>query len=425
MKVSVFPSPLSGSVTAPASKSCMQRACAAALIKGGKTIIHNYGISNDDNAALDIIKKLGATFEISNGNLMITSNGVFPKDEIINCGESGLSVRMFTSIAALSTLPLNITGTGSLLERPMRFFNEIFPQLNVNIKNNEGKLPFKIEGPLIPKDIIIDGSLSSQFLTGLLFAYSASNAKDVTLTVTNLKSKPYIDLTLDILNKFGMKVPINANYESFYFDSTTIYSSEISCDYAIEGDWSGAAFLLVAGAIAGPIKVKGLDVLSTQADKEILSVLKECGCALEISDTDIYVGPGLLKPFNFDATECPDLFPPLVTLATYCKGISVIKGISRLTHKESNRALTLKEEFEKLGVTIDLINDDMIIHGGGKINGAIVHSHHDHRIAMACAAAALKAENEIEILDADAINKSYPNFYEHLELLGAKIKIDR
>jgi 3-phosphoshikimate 1-carboxyvinyltransferase len=423
MNVSVFPSHISGSIQAPASKSCMQRACAAALIKGGKTIIHNYGISNDDNAALDIIKKLGATFEISNGNLIISSNGVLPSDATINCGESGLSVRMFTSIAALSNLPLSITGTGSLLERPMNFFDDIFPQLNVKIKSNHGKLPFRIEGPLIPENIIIDGSLSSQFLTGLLFAYSTCNAKDVSITVSNLKSKPYVDLTLDILNKFGMKVPENRDYQSFYFNSDSLNIHADNIEFTVEGDWSGAAFLLVAGAIAGPIKVSGLTVFSSQADKEILTVLKECGCALEISTNDIYVGPGLLKPFNFDATECPDLFPPLVALATYCKGNSVIKGISRLTHKESNRAMTLKEEFEKLGVKIELNNDDMIIYGGGKINGAIVHSRHDHRIAMACAVAALNSESEIMILDADAINKSYPNFYDHLKLLNAKVRI--
>lgn len=423
MNVSVFPSHISGSIQAPASKSCMQRACAAALIKGGKTIVHNYGISNDDNAALDIIKKLGATFEISNGNLIISSNGVLPGDATINCGESGLSVRMFTSIAALSNLPLSITGTGSLLERPMDFFNEIFPQLNVKIKSNHGKLPFQIEGPLIPENIVIDGSLSSQFLTGLLFAYSASNAKDVSITVSNLKSKPYVDLTLDILNKFGMKVPENRDYQSFYFKSDSINIHADNIEFTVEGDWSGGAFLLVAGAIAGPIKVSGLTLFSTQADKEILTVLKECGCALEINTNEIHVGPGLLKPFNFDATECPDLFPPLVALASYCQGKSVIKGISRLTHKESNRAITLKEEFEKLGVKIELNNDDMIIYGGGKINGAIVRSHHDHRIAMACAVTALNAENEIEILEAEAINKSYPNFYEHLKLLNAKIRI--
>ena len=421
MKVSVYPSQITGLIQAPASKSCMQRACAAALVREGKTIIHNFGISNDDNAALDIIKKLGATFEIRNEELIINSNGVIPKESEIHCGESGLSVRMFTSIAAISNIPLTITGNGSLLERPMNFFDDVFPKLNVNIKSNQGKLPLKIQGPIVPQNIIVDGTLSSQFLTGLIFAYSACNAKDVSISVTKLKSKPYVDLTLDILNKFGMKVPENRNYESFYFNSDSTNTQAENIEYTVEGDWSGGAFLLVAGAIAGPIQVKGLDVLSTQADKEILKALIDCNSNINITQNEINIGPGNFKSFNFDATECPDLFPPLVALSAYCKGKSVIKGVSRLTHKESNRALTLKEEFIKMGVVIDLINDDMIIHGGGKINSAIVHSHHDHRIAMACAVAALKAENEIEILDADAINKSYPNFFEHLELLGAKI----
>lgn len=401
----------------------MQRACAAALVAKGTSIIKNPGNSNDDRAAMDIIQKLGATIEIENGDLKVESKGVQPVSSAINCGESGLSIRMFTPLVGLSDKEIIINGSGSLTTRPMDFFDAILPQLGVKIQSNEGKLPLKVQGPVMPATIEIDGSLSSQFLTGLLMAYAASNASGVSIKVNNLKSKPYIDLTLDVMKQFGLKVPINKQHEEFYFETATSQSSAVVHHYTVEGDWSGAAFLLVAGAVAGDIVVKGLDVFSTQADKAVLHALMDCGCKLSIQTEQIEIGKAPLTPFHFDATECPDLFPPLVALAANCNGKTVIEGTSRLTHKESNRAVTLQEEFGKLGIQIDLQDDLMIIHGGTGIKAASVHSRHDHRIAMACAVAALKADGAVLIEEAEAINKSYPDFYEHLQLLGANVSL--
>jgi 3-phosphoshikimate 1-carboxyvinyltransferase len=423
MKVTIHPSTITGTIQSNASKSSMQRACAAALVAKGKSVIKNPGHSNDDKAAMDITQRLGAVVTNNDSELVIESNGVQPVSSEINCGESGLSIRMFTPLVALSNHALTVNGSGSLVTRPMDFFDEILPQLDVQVKSNEGKLPLNIQGPIVPKNITIDGSLSSQFLTGLLLAYAASDASDVSITVTNLKSKPYIDLTLDVMKQFGLKVPENRNYEEFYFAADTHHSPLTTHHYTVEGDWSGAAFLLVAGAVAGNIVVKGLDVFSTQADKAVLQALMDCGCIISIQPEQIEIGPAPLKPFHFNATECPDLFPPLVALASYCNGKTVIEGTSRLTHKESNRAITLQEEFAKLGVTIDLQDDLMIVHGGGGLKGATVHSRHDHRIAMACAVAALKANGEVTIEEAEAINKSYPDFYEHLKLLGASVSL--
>lgn len=429
MKVVIQPSTLSGNIFAPASKSSMQRACAAALVRKGESIIHNPGISNDDKAALDIIQKLGAEVVINNEELIIKSSGVQPVSKEINCGESGLSIRMFTPIVALSEQQISINGTGSLLTRPMDFFDEILPQLSVQIKSNQGKLPLEIKGPLQARNIEIDGSLSSQFLTGLLMAFSASNA-DATIKVNNLKSKPYVDLTLEVMKQFGLNIPINNNYESFIFASKPI--SELTnqpINYTVEGDWSGAAFLLVAGAIASNngIVIKGLDVFSTQADKAVLLALMDSGCTISVQPEIIEIGlPSIgangLRAFHFNATDCPDLFPPLVALASYCEGTTAIEGVSRLAHKESNRGLTLQEEFAKMGVEIILQDDLMLVKGGNGVKGANVHSRHDHRIAMACAVAALKADGETNIEEAEAINKSYPNFYEHLKKLGAVVE---
>ena len=424
MKVVIHPSSISGNIKAPASKSVMQRACAAALIREGETTIRNQGISKDDLATLSVIQKLGATVQQSEGFLTITSNGVFPISDEINCGESGLCVRMFTPIAALSELPITINGEGSLLQRSMRMFDEIMPKLSVNIESNAGRLPMKIKGPLNVIDIEIDGSSSSQFLTGLLMAYSSLNLNETkTITVHNLASKPYIDLTISVIESFGLNVPVNHNYQSFTFEP--YYSSNNNNDpieYVVEGDWSGAAFLLVAAAIAGKIELNGIFYSSKQADRAILEVLKSCGANVVTNENQIKVISSELNAFEFDATDCPDLFPPLVALAAYCKGKSVIKGVNRLSDKESNRGLTLQTEFLKFGIEIIIDEDKMIVHGGSEIKGAEVHSHNDHRIAMACAVTALGAKEKVIIIESECIEKSYPGFFKDLISIGASIQ---
>ena len=438
MRVIVYPSKLLGEQIAPASKSSMQRACAAALLHKGKTIIHNPGHSNDDLAAMDVIQKLGAVVainkewnnEINNATVTVTSNGVNPVGPEMNCGESGLGIRMFTPIAALSNQTISIEGKGSLVKRPMHFFDEIFPSLGVAIQSQKGFLPIEIKGPLQPANITVDGSLSSQFLTGLLMAYAATEVYDTEIKVLDLKSKPYIDLTLAVLNEFGWNVK-HTNYESFKFYDHSPLKPLI--EYTVEGDWSGAAFLLVAGAIAGPIKVKGLQLDSTQADKKIISALISANASIRIEVDGIILGPNKnmeneaqekLNAFHFDATDCPDLFPPLVALACYCNGVSEIKGVNRLAHKESDRGLTLQAEFAKMGVNIILAGDVMQIHGGNEIKSAVVFSQHDHRIAMATAVAALGANGPVEITEAEAINKSYTDFFMDLQQLGAKVDIE-
>ncbi len=437
MIVTIKPAVISGNIVAPASKSCMQRACALALLADGETTLLNPGKSNDDLAALDIIQKLGAiVIANSDGSIKIISKefkdskvpplggGGGERGSVLNCGESGLGIRMFTPIAALSSSPITITGTGSLLKRPMHFFDAVFPQLGILIESNDGHLPIKIKGPLQPADITIDGSLSSQFLTGLLIAFAKAATKPVTITVNNLQSKPYIDLTLQMLRQFGYEVE-NDHYERFTVNPPQEPTPK-PLNYIVEGDWSGAAFLLVAGAVAGGITVSGLDVFSTQADKAILQALIDCGTNISIEEKQITVNHALAaagKAFHFNATDCPDLFPPLVALAAYCNGTTVIEGVSRLQHKESNRAITLQEEFAKMGVQIILQDDLMMIKGGEGVKGAEVFSHHDHRIAMACAVAALKSSGTTVICDAYAVNKSYPNFYQDLIKLGVNLEI--
>ena len=438
---------MGGTLRVPASKSIMQRACAAALIRQGETILHYPGYAADDEAALSVIMALGASVQKQGDQLLISSKGLQADHPLqVDCGESGLGMRMFTPIAACLSQPVTLTGSGSLERRPMDFFDQVLPALGVKICTTDGKLPIGVQGPLVPATLEIDGTLSSQFLTGLLFAYAAAGARDVSISVKGLVSKPYIDLTLSVLRSFGLPCPTHTAYQTFYFppidhdngaqslyenDTVAIANIPVQGDHVsqkplsfwIESDWSSASFLLVAGALAGPIHLQGLDLQSFQSDRALLNVFDKAGVSYAIDAKGIVVHPSEIKPFDFDATDCPDLFPPLVALAAYAQGVSTIKGAHRLTHKESNRAQTLQQEFEKMGVLIQASDEALVISGSGVVQGASVSSCSDHRIAMALAVAALRAQGDTTVFGAEAINKSYPSFFADLSLLGASLSL--
>ena len=256
-----------------------------------------------------------------------------------------------------------------------------------------------------------------------MFAYAAAGANDVTIKVKALKSKPYIDLTLKIMAEFGLKVPFNDGYESFYFPRNAVSQfPNHEIHYQVEGDWSNAAFLMVAAAIAGEIELKGLDVFSVQGDKLILQALMQSDALLSINQESIRIRKNNLKAFHINATDTPDLFPPLAALACYCDGTSVIEGVGRLLHKESNRAVSITEEFLKLGADISL-QDDLMIIKGGRLQTANLFSHNDHRISMACAVAALGVEGSVTIDGTESVNKSYPGFWEDLQSVGGNLSL--
>ena len=252
-------------------------------------------------------------------------------------------------------------------------------------------------------------------------AYAKACTVPVSINVKNLTSKPYVDLTIDILDHFGFHVE-NDHYEKFNIYPHTFVSNH-SVKYTVEGDWSNVALLLVSGAIAGNVTVSSVDFNSSQGDKNILNALESCGALISINQKEITVKKNDLTAFNFDATHTPDLFPPLVVLAAYCRGTTTIKGVNRLLHKESNRALTLQTEFAKMEVDIQINGDLMSIKGAKRVKGANVTSHNDHRIAMACAVAALGAEGDTIIDAADAVKKSYPSFFEDLKMLKAFLQV--
>jgi len=411
----IIPSCVSGSIKAPSSKSMTQRAIAAAVLADGETTVMNPSYCDDSLAAITIATGLGADIEKLPGKIHISgSSGI--KENILNCGESGLAIRMFSPIASLFPSEITLSGTGSLRKRPMSMIEEALRQLGVTCRSEGGYLPLTVRGPMRGGSCEIDGSISSQLLTGLLMALPVIQS-DSMVKVYNLKSRPYIDMTIQVLEKFGINV-VNEAYSGFTIRGNQKYKS---CSFEVEGDWSGSAFLLVAGAVAGDVTVYGLRPDSRQSDKAILSALDKSGAKMSISDDSVRVSQSELNAFEFDATESPDLFPPLAALASYCRGTSVIMGVSRLIHKESNRASALVEEFDKMKIRIEIRGNKMFI-TGGRISGAQVNSHGDHRIAMAAAAAALGALDKVVINDSQCIAKSYPGFFEDLKKLGALVE---
>lgn len=407
-----------GTVKIPASKSFGQRTYAAALLVKGETYVDNFGVSDDENAALEIIQQAGATVhQVSDNRLCISSEGIVQKDLRINCGESGLSARMFTPLLSVNSKAVRIDGKGTLLSRPMNFFDSILTDLNVQFKSRNGHLPFDMKGPILPKNCTIDGSMSSQFITGLIYAYVASpHTRKVEITIQNPTSIPYILLTLEVLKHFGVTIKFESNV--LHFDGP--YSMQAT-SITVEGDWSSASFLLVAAAISGSIAVDNLDLNSQQADKKILEAIKDFGADISINDKTIKIEKHKNHSFNFDATHCPDLFPPLAVLAMFANGITKIQGVNRLINKESNRSVALQQELGKMGALIVVEGDEMFITGIELSNESVVHSHGDHRIAMACAIAAIKATGPVTIQEANAINKSYPAFYDHLSMLTGEL----
>ncbi len=408
------PSGIKGTIKAPASKSMTQRAIAAALLADGQSIIHNPSYCDDSLAAMSMAVGLGARVEPQVNELKINGSAVL-KEPKLNCGESGLAIRMFSPIAALYPVEITMVGANSLKRRPMFMIEEALSQLGVKCISSGGFLPLTIQGPIVGGHCEIDGSVSSQLLTGLLMALPLA-VKNSEIKVNNLKSKPYIDMTIEILQSFGITIK-NKDYSLFSIPGNQKY---IPHNYTVEGDWSGGAFLLVAGAINGNLCITGLRRDSKQSDMSIVGALGKAGAKMTISENQIEISKSELKAFEFDATESPDLFPPLVALASYCEGISAIKGVSRLIFKESDRAKTLSEEFGKMNIKIE-INNDLMYVTGGQPQGARVESHDDHRIAMAVTVASLGATGRVSLRDSQCVAKSYPGFFDDLRQLGAVV----
>ncbi len=409
MEIKVSRAAVEGVITPPSSKSYAQRALAISLLCEGRSTITNVDMCDDTSAAMSAIEALGAEVSKVDESTISVVGGMNPRSEVLNIGESGLSTRIFTPLASLCTSPITIEGHGSILKRPMELMIEPLVSLGVKVNSNGGYLPVEVCGPIEGGEVSIDGSLSSQFLTGLLIALPSAQ-QDTIIKVDRAVSKPYIDMTIEALGAFGVEITHTA-YQEFSIKARQKYTATT---FSVEGDWSAASTLLVAGAIAGEVRIENLSRSSKQADVAICDAIISAGAELREEDGAVIVSRKELKAFEFDATQCPDLFPALVALAAVCDGVSRVSGAARLVHKESHRGLTLQAEFAKLGIEVSFESEDVMLIKGGAIGGGRVLSHNDHRIAMSLAVAALVGAGDIIIEDAECVAKSYPNFYEDL-----------
>lgn len=399
---------LSGRISIPPSKSDGQRAILCAGLAAGKSIIYSVGQSNDELAMIRNIQQFGAKVEIRENEIEVDGSLSFPKQAEFNCDESGLGLRLMTAICAVFNGEHTMTGRGSILNRTQSFFTEEFPKMGLNVVSNNGHLPLTLNGQLKPGVYTVDGSQSSQYISGLLMALPLLESES-TLIVEDLKSKPYIDMTLATLNEFGIRIRIDGN--RYTVPGNQFYSPT---NYSVESDWSSASCWFAIAALGQKIELSGLSISSKQADVAMLDVLNSAACTVEFLKDSIRVDGERRQAFNFDATHCPDLFPALAVLAAGCSGKSIITGVHRLKNKESDRGVVLQNEFEKLGVKIELVGDEMQIYGGTLFKSTVVNSHNDHRIAMCMGVIGTLIENGITIQNAEAVTKSYPTFWEEL-----------
>ncbi|MBN2341205.1 MAG: 3-phosphoshikimate 1-carboxyvinyltransferase [Deltaproteobacteria bacterium] len=413
---SVSPGNVWGQLKAPPSKSMAQRAvAAAALIAGESTIV--MGTPCDDiESSLRAAVGLGATVNSQPGEVRVFGRRQGVKSRI-HCGEAGLSLRMFSAVAALFDTEIQLEAGGSLAKRPVDMLEVPLRQLGAQCRTERHLPPVTVCGPLRPGEVRVDATESSQFLTGLLIALANLNGES-TILAPGLKSKPYVQMTVDLLQRLGAAIEPRNDLEEIHISGRSDYAP---FTYDVPGDWSGASFLLVAAAIAGELTVTGIDPKSSQADRKIIDAIAAAGATVHVESNAVTVKQAPLSAFEFDATHCPDLFPPLAALAANCEGVSRVRGVHRLTNKESNRERAIIEEFGKLGIQIETINDVMHI-TGGQTRGANVSSHNDHRMAMAAAVAALTADDVVHIEGDESINKSYPDFFTDMAKVGANIQ---
>ena len=408
MEKTIHPSQVSGEVRPPCSKSYAQRALAAALLSDGETTLSNIELCDDTRYAMNVITGLGASVRQTGPTEYVIRGGLAPITDTINTGESGLATRLFTPIAALCDRRMTITGTGPMPRRPIGMMIDPLRNLGVQVRSN-GYLPITVQGPLRGGETDVEAYVSSQFLTGLLMSLPLAEG-DTILHVEQPNSLPYLAVTVDLASKFRIRMEHNGFREFFIPGGQHYHPAKLH----IEGDWSSAAFMLVAGAIAGEVTAKRMNTLSLQADLAIIQALTKAGAVIITTPDEITVRKRELTGFDFDATQRPDLFPILAVLGANCEGTTHIRGMNRLVYKESNRAEAIVSEYTKLGMDVALEDDVMTVRGGS-LSGGTIDSCNDHRIAMAAAIAALAASGPVTITNAQAVTKSYPRFWDDLD----------
>ena len=406
----VKPFKYNSAIQVNASKSYAQRALILSAISLGESHLKNIDDSADVLAVLACIKELGAEVkQIAPKEFqVIPAKRELKENLILNVGESGLALHLLAFITTQFCKDFEVIGTGTLLKRTQKKLIDLLEYCGLNVTHTNFHLPLRIRGILNPSNVVFDASESSQEVSGMLMTFPLLNNPS-SLKIISPVSQPYIDMTLDSMAHFGIRMEKNA---VFHFPGKQHYTGNT---YEIEGDWSGAATHIVGAVISGKLQLSGLNPTSKQADRAILEVVKSAGCEFHFEDSILNLNNNQkINPFSFDITDCPDLFPVLAILACAANGCSQISGLHRLLNKESNRLTSVQEMLLRFGVESSVENDTIFIHGTGNVKAAEIDSYNDHRIVMAAAIAATISDGSISIQNPEAIQKSYPTFFEVL-----------
>ncbi|MGQ9788990.1 MAG: 3-phosphoshikimate 1-carboxyvinyltransferase [Candidatus Hadarchaeaceae archaeon] len=422
----VSPSKLSGEITAPPSKSYTHRAFAIALLADGESIIKNPLIGYDTMATIEAVKEMGAeiTQEGSIWRVRGTGGRIKPRKRVIDARNSGTTIRLMSAIAALSPEATRLTGDQSLLQRPMGPLIKTLTELGARCRceGRGGRPPVIVGGELEGGDVEITGSISSQFISAILLA--APHARgEVDLTITGeLRSRPYIEITLELLEMAGAKIKHDDRLRTFKIPGRQVLKP---IDLTIPGDFSSAAFPLGAAAITdSTVRVNNLDTKGPQGDKRIVSLLKDFGAEVGVLKNAVEVtGGGGLSGIEADCGDNPDLVPVLAVIGSVADGKTRLANIPHLRFKETDRLRALATELSKLGVEITDLPDELKIKGAKYLQGSKLKSYDDHRMAMAFAVAGLVARGKTIVENVDNIPVSYPGFVEDMRRLGAKIEL--
>ena len=415
MDVSFFGGRVEGEVSPPPSKSHTHRAIILAALSGGRCRVDAPLKSFDTRATMDAVRALGADVQEFDDHLVIECDGIHAPDRVIDVLNSGTTMRLMTGICSLFDSETTLTGDASIQKRPMGPLLDSLSACGVRCESNDRKPPVKVRGPYTGDTLTIDGSVSSQFVSSLIMA-SPMVGRPMTVDITGkLVSKPYIDITLSIMRRFGAKVSCEG---TTYHVEPTGYRP---ADYRVPADFSSSAFPLVAGGIGGRVTARGMDLSDAQGDSRIIDVLREAGCEITTDGDRITCArSGKLKAAEIDVGDIPDLFPVIAVLLSTAEGRSRLYGAPHLRFKESDRIALTEQMLRTLGADITATDDGCVINGVPRLHGGRIEHNGDHRMFMAAAVASLVADGPVSMENDACWNVSYPGFPEQMKAVGLK-----
>ena len=417
-RIKITPTKLKGTVAIPPSKSMAHRAILCASLAKGKSRIDHIEYSQDILATIAAMQALGTTIETFEDYLLIDGSTTFTKKQsLIDCKESGSTLRFMIPVSLVKQGSRHFIGEGNLGKRPLDVFYPIFDEQHIDYSYQKDILDLHIEGKLQPGTFVIPGNISSQFITGLLYALPLLDGDSKIILSSSLESVGYIDLTLQMLEKYGIRIE-NHQHQEYLIAGNQTYQAQ---DYYVEADYSQAAFYLVAGALGNDVTLKGLNIHSLQGDKEGLDILKQMGATIDHQGDLLKVKVDKLHPTTIDGSQCPDIIPVFSLLASLIQGQSEVVNAGRLRIKECDRLKAMYNELTKLGVKVIEHNDGLTINGVTCLSGGELSTYNDHRIAMTLAIASSVSSQEIILDNKECVKKSYPCFWEDFEKLGGKI----